>query len=44
MDTLAAYCVRPVSADVIPLRAGVKGNEKRHPSLSPSQRRLITSL
>jgi hypothetical protein len=33
MDTLAAYCDRPVSADVIPVRAAVKGNEKRHPSL-----------
>jgi hypothetical protein len=33
MDTLAAYCDRPVSADVIPLRAAGKGNEKRHPSL-----------
>lgn len=33
MDTLAAYCDCPVSADVIPLRAAMNGNEKRDPSL-----------
>jgi integrase len=32
MDAWSRYCDGSVSADVIPLRTAVKGNEKRHPS------------